>query len=68
MSAVCTHPQFVGRGHAAFLVGVLVNDILARGSTPFLHVSDQNARAIALYERLRFVERARLGLWLVQRP
>ncbi len=68
ISAVCTHPRFLGRGYAGLLVGVVANDIFDRGLTPFLHVSDQNTRAIALYERLGFVTRARLDLWLVTRP
>jgi len=68
ISAVCTHPRFLGRGYAALLVGVVANNIFDRGLTPFLHVSDQNTRAIALYERLGFVTRARLDLWLVTRP
>lgn len=68
ISAVCTHPRFLGRGYAGLLVGVVANDIFDRGLAPFLHVSDQNARAIALYERLAFVTRARLDLWLVTRP
>lgn len=68
ISAVCTHPRFLGRGYAAALLGLLVNDIRARGLNPFLHVSDQNARAVALYERLGFVTHARLQMWLVTRP
>lgn len=67
VSAVCTHPKFVGRGYAAALVSMLVNDIFERGVTPYLHVSDSNSRAIRLYERLGFVERARLPMWLVER-
>lgn len=67
ISAVCTHPDFLGRGYAAQLMTVLANEIAARGATPFLHVGDHNQRAIDLYVRLGFVERARLGLWKVQR-
>jgi predicted GNAT family acetyltransferase len=49
-------------------VSLLVNDILARGFTPFLHVSEQNVRAIAIYERLGFTTRARIELWLLRKP
>lgn len=49
-------------------LAALVEISAARGATPFLHVSDHNRRAIELYLRLGFVERARLGLWKVQRP
>lgn len=67
ISAVCTHPDHLGRGHAARLVAHLVALILQRGERPFLHVSAQNARALALYERLGFRVRADIGLWLAKR-
>ena len=67
ISAVCTHPDFIGRGYAARLVNHVVSRQLQRGLTPFLHVSDTNSRARHLYERLGFVDRARLPLWLLRR-
>jgi len=67
ISAVCTHPDFTGRGHAARLVNHIVARQLQRGITPFLHVNETNARARNLYERLGFVDRAALPLWLLQR-
>lgn len=67
ISAVCTHPDFVSRGFAARLVGELCNDSLTRGLTPFLHVSRENVRAKALYDRLGFVDRGDIQLWALQR-
>jgi len=67
ISAVCTHPGYTGRGHAALLLAVLARDIAARGALPFLHVSEHNTRAIDLYERMGFRERTRLGLWKLRR-
>lgn len=52
LSAVCTHPDFLGRGYAAALMSLVTRAILDRGETAFLHVYDHNTRAIALYERL----------------
>ena len=52
ISAVCTHPEHLGRGHAYRLAATLVNSILRRGMRPFLHVSAANERALALYRRL----------------
>jgi ribosomal protein S18 acetylase RimI-like enzyme len=49
ISAVCTHPDFVGRGLARRLLAFLGNDIARAGATPFLHVSPGNARAVQLY-------------------
>jgi len=52
MSAICTHPDFNGRGYARRLTALLTNDNLARGRLPFLHVSRENVRAERLYAEL----------------
>jgi predicted GNAT family acetyltransferase len=57
VSAVCTHPEHTGRGYAAILMSEIMKGIHERGETPFLHVRADNARAIAIYKRLRFRER-----------
>ena len=57
VSAVCTHPDYLGRGYAAALMTEVMRGIRERGETPFLHARGDNARAIALYERLGFVTR-----------
>ncbi|MDE2583642.1 MAG: GNAT family N-acetyltransferase [Rhodospirillales bacterium] len=62
ISAVCTHPDHRGRGHAAGLVVSLGRSILARGDVPFLHVREGNHAAIGLYRRLGFSVRRRLHL------
>lgn len=67
ISAVCTHPDHLGRGHAQRLVATLVNAILARDERPFLHVSNQNQRAIGVYQRLGFSKRADIDLCLARR-
>ena len=54
VSAVCTHPDHLGKGYAAVLMSEVMKHIRKRGETPFLHVRADNARAIAVYERLGF--------------
>ena len=54
ISAVCTHPEHTGNGHAAALMLKVMEGIRNRGEIPFLHVRRDNARAIALYQRLGF--------------
>lgn len=67
ISAVCTHPDFLGRGYARRLMAWLSNDILAQGLTPFLHVSRQNGRAIALYENNGYRTRTGIAFWSLSR-
>jgi ribosomal protein S18 acetylase RimI-like enzyme len=54
ISAVCTHPEHLGKGYAFALVQHQTNLILQQGKIPFLHVRADNARAINLYERIGF--------------
>ncbi len=68
MSAICTHPDFLGRGYARRLTAMLGNDTLARGSTPFLHVSRDNPRALGLYEAMGYRHRGDIGFWALHRP
>lgn len=67
ISAVCTHPDFNGRRYARRLLGWLSNDNLARGRAPFLHVSQDNQRALALYERNGYRRRCEIAFWSLRR-
>lgn len=67
ISAVCTHPDHLGRGHARRLLAYLGNDVLRQGRTPFLHVSHDNLRAKSLYERSGYAHRCDIRFWTLQR-
>lgn len=67
MSAICTHPDFLGRGYARRLTAMLTNDTLERGRIPFLHVSHENTRAKQLYEQVGFRHRRDVGFWSLRR-
>lgn len=67
ISAVCTHPDFLGRGYARRLMATLANDQLQRGWLPFLHVSQDNAHALEMYRRSGWRMRAELGFWSLRR-
>ena len=67
MSAICTHPDFNGRGYARRLTAFLTNATLERGRTPFLHVSRENARALRIYERMGYTLRRDIGFWALRR-
>lgn len=67
ISAVCTHPDFLGRGYARRVMAMLANDQLQRGWLPFLHVSQDNMRALEMYRRSGWQTRTELGLWSLRR-
>ncbi|HKD45574.1 MAG TPA: GNAT family N-acetyltransferase [Candidatus Angelobacter sp.] len=60
ITTVGTHPGYEHRGFATALVAALVDRIRERGERPFLTVRTDNARAIAIYQRLGFRERTRM--------
>jgi ribosomal protein S18 acetylase RimI-like enzyme len=66
VSAVCTHPEHTGKGYAAILMAEVMRGIRDRGETPFLHVREDNARAVEIYQRLGFRVR-KLGHFAVLR-
>jgi ribosomal protein S18 acetylase RimI-like enzyme len=65
ISAVCTTPDYRGRGLASRLVGALIAGIQLRSERPFLHVLATNAGAIRLYEQLGFQVRQTARLIVV---
>jgi len=67
VSAVCSNPNYNGKGHARRLLVWLSNDILSRGLKPFLHVSPQNTRAKALYDRNGYKLRREVPFWSLKR-
>jgi ribosomal protein S18 acetylase RimI-like enzyme len=54
VSAVCTHPDFRGRGLAAGLTALVARRILDRGERPFLHHASDNDAARRVYEAIGF--------------
>ncbi|WP_345814505.1 GNAT family N-acetyltransferase [Paraburkholderia sp. PREW-6R] len=54
LSAVCTDPDWRGRGLGTLLMNHLSFAMRARGETPFLHVFSTNTPALRLYGQLGF--------------
>jgi len=67
ISAVCTHPDYNGRGYARELLAWLSNDNLERGCMPFLHVSQDNQRAMRLYAQNGYHLRCEIPFWSLHR-
>ncbi len=66
VSAVCTHPDFLGRGYARTLLQSQINSILVQNKIPFLHSRADNERAINLYEGLGFVKNGSMNFYLIK--
>jgi ribosomal protein S18 acetylase RimI-like enzyme len=67
ISAVCTDPEYLGRGYAKTLMTTLADRILAAGRRPMLHVKTENG-AKDLYERLGYRVRRAVRLTVLSRP
>lgn len=67
VSAVCTHPDHLGRGYAQALMLQVMSLIRAEGKTPFLHVKTDNDRAKRVYERLGFRPSRQIWLAVLER-
>lgn len=67
LSAVCTLPEYTGRGYAQQLISLLCRRQMAAGITPFLHVAKANQRALRLYEHMGFRHRRDVSFWRVKK-
>lgn len=67
VSALCTHPDHLGKGFAAALITHQLHLIREQGYRAFLHSRDDNDRAIALYERLGFTVSRPMHFYFMKR-
>lgn len=67
ISAVCTHPDYTGKGYARQLLVNQTNRIIAAGETPYLHTRADNERAIRLYESLGFSIRSDMYFYILKK-
>ncbi|MDZ4837992.1 MAG: GNAT family N-acetyltransferase [Candidatus Melainabacteria bacterium] len=65
VSAVCTHPDYQGRGYARALVFELAKMISERGNVPFLTVKTDNTPGIRSYESIGFEHRRDLQFYFI---
>jgi ribosomal protein S18 acetylase RimI-like enzyme len=65
VSAVCVHPDFLGKGYAYTVIQEQIKRILEKSQTPFLHVRQDNVGAIKLYEKLGFNTRTKMQAYVL---
>ncbi len=68
VSAVCTHPDYRGRGYAHALVAAVARKIHLEGRTPFLTSYESNTGAIRIYKQVGFVLRRTFQLAVLEPP
>jgi len=67
ISAVCTHPDYLGRGYAKQLLLSHIHRMRAAGNVPILHVRNTNERAFKVYESLGFKTRTTIYFNIMQK-
>jgi predicted GNAT family acetyltransferase len=67
VSAVCTWPEFRGRGYANALVSNVANGVFEQNKTPILGVREDNLNAIRVYEKVGFKIRRTLHVSVLKR-
>ncbi|MEO8413980.1 MAG: GNAT family N-acetyltransferase [Ginsengibacter sp.] len=67
ISAVCTHPDYMGNGYGSKLILQQAQRMMQQGDIPFLHVRANNAGAIKLYKALGFITRQEMNLNVIQK-
>ena len=68
ISAVCTDPEYRGRGLASSLVRVVAREIRARNEMPFLNLRMKNEAAHRVYSALGFETRGNFQVTGVRAP
>lgn len=67
VSAVCSHPDYRGRGYPRALMLHVMKGILDQSFIPFLHVLTSNSVAIRLYESIGFRVRTKLNIDVIRK-
>ncbi len=65
VSAVCTHPDYLGKGYAYGVIREQIKRILQKSAMPFLHVRNDHVGAIKLYKKLGFKIRTDMTAYVI---
>ncbi|MDA9555072.1 GNAT family N-acetyltransferase [Pelobium sp.] len=65
VSAVCTHPDFLGKGYAYAIIREQIKRIKEKSQIPFLHVRQDNEGAIKLYQKIGFNIRTKMQAYVL---
>lgn len=66
ISAVCTHPEYIGKGYARALINNQIRQLRSAGKIPYLHVRADNTRALKIYQDMGFVIRTEMIIYILK--
>lgn len=67
ISAVCTHPDYIGKGYARQLILSQILDIQSQNEMAYLHVRADNTRAIQVYQSMGFEIRSEMIIYILKK-
>ena len=67
ISAVCTHPDYQGRGYARQPILNQISQIQRDGNEAYLHVRADNKRAIEVYKNMGFTTRKEMFIYVLNK-
>jgi predicted GNAT family acetyltransferase len=67
LSAVCVHPDHLGKGYAKRLIRNQLRHIAATGRKPMLHLYQDNISACGLYESVGFQTRREMIVYMLKK-
>jgi predicted GNAT family acetyltransferase len=67
VSAVCVHPDHLGRGYAKLLIRNQLRKIIKAARIPMLHLYADNFAACRLYENMGFTTRKQLLVYMMKK-
>ena len=67
ISAVCTYPDYTGKGYATRLILNQIRKIQQQPETAYLHVRADNTRAIKVYQSMGFEIRSEMIIYILRK-
>jgi ribosomal protein S18 acetylase RimI-like enzyme len=67
VSAICTHPDYQGRGYGAKIVSFLTTDIIRKNEVPFLHAKMDNTTAMKAYMKSGYEIRKNIQFYIFRK-
>ena len=67
VTAICTHPDYQGRGYGARIVSYLTTDIIRKNEVPLLHAKMDNTTAMKAYIKSGYEIRRNIQFYIFRK-